>query len=93
MMDNKLYVENLSFDTSSNQLKQLFAAYGNVTDAMVLTDPETGYGRGIGFVQMESNESAQNAVVAMDGREQGGRTLKVNMAKPLQNANQREGSL
>ena len=92
-MDNKLYVGNLSFDTSSNQLKQLFAAYGTVTDAMVLTDPQTGYGRGIGFVQMESNESAQDAVVAMDGTEQGGRTLKVNIAKPAPNTNQREGSL
>ena len=92
-MTNKLYVGNLNFDTSADELKQLFAAYGAVTDSLVLIDKETGRGRGLGFVQMESNESAQTAVAAMDGSEFGGRTLMVNVAKPLENVDQSESSL
>jgi cold-inducible RNA-binding protein len=92
-MGNKLYVDNLDFSTSSGELKQLFAVYGAVTDTLVLTDRATGRSRGFGFVQMETNESAQTAVAAMDGAEHGGRTLKVNVAERLENADQSEGSL
>jgi len=84
-MGSKLYVGNLSFDTSSAELEQLFTEHGPVTEASVVTDRETGRSRGFGFVQMESDEAAQAAIDAMDGQEFGGRTLTVNIAKPREN--------
>jgi len=84
-MGSKLYVGNLSFETSSEELEQIFSEYGSVSDAMVVTDRETGRSRGFGFVQMDSDESAQSAIAAVDGTEHGGRSLKVNVAKPREN--------
>lgn len=81
-MSTNLYVGNLSFDTSTNQLESLFANHGEVTSAQVITDRDTGRSRGFGFVEMASSDAAQNAISAIDGSDFEGRTLKVNVAKP-----------
>ncbi len=81
-MGSKLYVGNLNFETSSEDLEQMFTAHGVVTEAAVVTDRETGRSRGFGFVQMESDDAAQAAIAAFDGTEHGGRSLTVNIAKP-----------
>lgn len=81
-MGSKLYVGNLSYETSSADLEQLFTAHGAVTEASVVTDRETGRSRGFGFVQMESEDAAQAAIDALNGTEHGDRTLTVNVAKP-----------
>ena len=84
-MGNNLYVGNLSFDVDSTSLEQLFSAYGTVVSANVITDRDTGKSRGFGFVEMSTNEEAQAAIEALDGQENGGRTIKVNEAKPREN--------
>lgn len=81
-MATKLYVGNLSFNTSSSDLESLFAESGTVESASVVEDRETGRSRGFGFVEMSSKEEAQNAISALDGKEVDGRNLKVNEAKP-----------
>ena len=81
-MGKKLYVGNLSFDVDNKTLEQLFAAYGTVETADVINDRSTGQSKGFGFVEMSSNEEAKAAVAALDGKEHGGRALKVNEAKP-----------
>ena len=78
----KLYVGNLAFNTSSQELEQLFAQAGTVQSASVVEDRDTGRSRGFGFVEMSSNEEGQAAISQFDGKELGGRTLKVNEAKP-----------
>ena len=80
-MKNKLYVGNLSFDTTDEGLSQAFAQFGTVKSARVMTDRDTGRSRGFGFVEMGTDEEA-NEALAMDGRELDGRNLKVNIAKP-----------
>jgi len=80
-MSTKLYVGNLSFDTSSQDLETLFAESGTVTSANVIEDRETGRSRGFGFVEMSSAEEAKAAISTFDGKEVGGRSLKVNEAK------------
>ncbi len=81
-MGKKLYVGNLSFDVDNETLEQLFAAYGTVESADVINDRSTGRSKGFGFVEMSSNEEAKAAIAALDGKEHGGRALKVNEAKP-----------
>ena len=81
-MGSKIYVGNLSFETSTEDLEQMVAEHGTVSDALVVSDRDSGRSRGFGFVQMESNEGAQAAIDAMDGKEYGGRKLTVNIAKP-----------
>lgn len=81
-MSSNIYVGNLSFNTSSGGLRDLFAEHGEVTDAQVITDRDTGESRGFGFVEMASAEAAQTAISAIDGTEVDGRSLKVNVAKP-----------
>jgi RNA recognition motif-containing protein len=81
-MSNKLYVGNLSFNTSNQDLIELFSAAGTVSSANVVEDRETGRSRGFAFVEMSSSEEAQNAISSFDGKEVDGRTLKVNEAKP-----------
>src|SRR5687767_13128818 len=81
-MGNKLYVGNLSYGTTSQDLNTLFAAHGNVTSAEVLQDRETGRSKGFGFVQMSSDEEAQAAITALSGKEHDGRELTVNEARP-----------
>mgnify|MGYP001231160471 CR=1 FL=1 len=81
-MGKKLYVGNLSYDTSSDDLKQLFAPHGSVTSADVIMDRTTGRSKGFGFVEMSTDAEAQAAISALNGQEQNGRPLTVNEAKP-----------
>ncbi len=81
-MSMKLYVGNLAFATSSQDLQQLFAQAGTVESASVVEDRETGRSRGFGFVEMSTKEEGDAAISQFDGKEVGGRALKVNEAKP-----------
>ena len=84
-MSMKLYVGNLSFQTSSDDLNQLFAQAGTVESAAVVEDRETGRSRGFGFVEMSSSEEGATAIQRFDGQEVRGRALRVNTAKPREN--------
>lgn len=84
-MGKKLYVGNLSYDMSSSDLEQLLGAHGTVQSAEVITDRSTGRSKGFGFVEMSSNEEAQAAIAALNGKDNGGRALTVNEAKPREN--------
>ena len=84
-MSTKLYVGNLSFDTSSQDLETLFAEAGTVQSASVLEDRDTGRSRGFGFVEMSTKEEAQSAIATFDGKDLDGRNIKVNEAKPREN--------
>ena len=77
----KLYVGNLSFNTSQSELETAFAAHGEVEEVALITDRETGQPRGFGFVTMRDDAGANAAMAAMDGKELDGRALKVNEAK------------
>ncbi|MFB3111880.1 MAG: RNA recognition motif domain-containing protein [Gemmatimonadales bacterium] len=77
----KIYVGNLSFDTTETQLNELFSEFGEVHDATLITDRETGRPRGFGFVEMRNDQAARDAIGALDGKEVGGRSIKVNEAK------------
>ena len=81
-MSMKLYVGNLSFNTSSDDLQQLFAQAGTVETASVVEDRDTGRSRGFGFVEMSSKEEGQAAISQFNGKEVNGRALNVNEAKP-----------
>ena len=81
-MSTKLYVGNLGYDVSSADLEQLFAGHGTVDSADVVADRSTGQSKGFGFVEMSSRAEAEAAIAALDGKDHGGRTLKVNEAKP-----------
>jgi cold-inducible RNA-binding protein len=81
-MSMKLYVGNLSFQTSSSDLQELFAQAGTVESASVVEDRDTGRSRGFGFVEMSSKEEGQAAIAQLNGKEVGGRALTVNEAKP-----------
>ena len=81
-MSNKLFVGNLSFNTTENDLNDLFAAHGTVTEANLMMDRETSRPRGFGFVTMSSAEEAQKAIEALNGKDVDGRALTVNVAKP-----------
>ena len=84
-MSTKLYVGNLSFDTSSQDLETMFAEAGTVQSASVVEDRDTGRSRGFGFVEMSSKEEAQAAISSFDGKDIDGRSIKVNEAKPREN--------
>jgi RNA recognition motif-containing protein len=81
-MGKKIYVGNLNYQTSSEELKTLFAAYGNVASAEVLKDRETGRSKGFGFVEMSTDQEAQAAIAGLHGKDMGGRPLTVNEARP-----------
>jgi cold-inducible RNA-binding protein len=78
----KLYVGNLSFNTSEDQLRQLFEAHGTVVSAKLVTDRDTGRPRGFGFVEMGDSSQGQAAIAALNETEVDGRKLTVNEAKP-----------
>jgi cold-inducible RNA-binding protein len=80
-MGRRLYVGNLSYDTTEADLRDAFGSAGTVTDVKVVLDRETGRPRGFAFVEMSSDSDAQNAIAQLDGRDLGGRTLKVNEAQ------------
>ncbi len=84
-MSMKLYVGNLAFQTSSEDLQQLFAQAGTVESASVVEDRETGRSRGFGFVEMSSKEEGEAAIAQFNGKEVNGRNLTVNEAKPREN--------
>lgn len=81
-MSTKLYVGNLSFRVSSDDLQEHFAQAGSVESANVVTDRETGRSRGFGFVEMTSEDDANNAIAQFNGQEYDGRNLVVNEARP-----------
>lgn len=81
-MAKKLYVGNLSYNTTEDDLQQLFAEYGTVASVAIITDRDTGRSRGFGFVEMEGNQAAQAAIDGLNGMEFGGRNLTVNEARP-----------
>jgi RNA recognition motif-containing protein len=78
----KIYVGNLSFETTESEVTELFGNHGEVDDVALVTDRDTGRPRGFGFVQMRNEQSARDAIAALDGRELGGRHIKVNEARP-----------
>ncbi|HEX3560124.1 MAG TPA: RNA-binding protein [Pyrinomonadaceae bacterium] len=83
----KLYVGNLSFQTSSEDLQQLFTQAGTVESATVVEDRDTGRSRGFGFVEMSSKEEGEAAIAKFNGNEVDGRSLTVNVAKPREDRN------
>ena len=80
-MGKKIFVGNLSFDTTSADLESLFAQAGTITSATVITDRDTGRSRGFGFVEMSSASEAQKAIQELNGKELQGRTLNVSEAR------------
>src|SRR5258707_9584599 len=82
IMNTKLFVGNLSFNATENQLQDLFAAHGNVIEVDVIMDKFSGRPRGFAFVTMESKEAADAAVQALNGKDVDGRALTVNEARP-----------
>jgi cold-inducible RNA-binding protein len=81
-MGKNIYVGNLSYDTTQDQLQTLFEAHGEVTSVNVITDRGTGRPRGFAFVEMATEEAANAAIAALNGQEVDGRPLTVNEAKP-----------
>ncbi len=81
-MNTKLYVGNLTFDATENDLQDLFAPHGPVTEVNLMQDRVTGKARGFGFVTMETKEAADAAIQALNGKEFKGRALTVNEARP-----------
>ena len=79
-MSSKLYVGNLSFDSTEADLNDLFGRHGSVESVAVITDRETGRARGFAFVEMSEASAAQDAIRALDGTDFGGRSIKVNEA-------------
>jgi len=76
-----MYVSNLSFHTTDEDLKNLFAQFGAVSSAKVITDRETGRSRGFGFVEMDSDDESQKAMAGLNNKEVEGRTMSVSVAK------------
>ena len=81
-MGKKLYVGNLAYGVTDSDLQQLFEAHGTVQSAQVIMDRDTGRSKGFGFVEMGSDQEAQAAIAALNGKEVDGRSLTVNEAKP-----------
>ena len=81
-MGKKLYVGNLNYEVTDGDLEQLFAAHGTVESAQVIMDRDTGRSKGFGFVEMKTDQEAQAAIAALNGQENGGRSLTVNEARP-----------
>jgi RNA recognition motif-containing protein len=82
---SKIYVGNCSFDVTEQQLRDVFATYGDVASVSVITDRDTGRPRGFAFIEMSDQGAAQNAIRGVNGTQLGGRTLNVNEAKPKTN--------
>ena len=82
MTVKNIFVGNLNFNTSEDELRQLFEPYGQVERVSILTDRDTGRSRGFGFVEMANGEEGDKAIAALNGTEIGGRTLNINEARP-----------
>lgn len=83
-MSNKLYISQISFAVTSDELGDFVASVGEVVDAKIITDRETGRSRGFGFVEMTSEADAEKAVSALNGKELNGRAVNVAIAKPME---------
>jgi RNA recognition motif-containing protein len=81
-MAKKLYVGNLAYSVSDSDLDTMFGAHGTVESAQVIMDRDTGRSKGFGFVEMKTDQEAQGAIAALNGKDSGGRALTVNEAKP-----------
>jgi len=81
-MSTKLYVGNLSFNTTEQEVRDLFSQHGNVTEATLIIDKLTGRSRGFAFVSYDTEEAAQHAIDKLDGQDVDGRKLTVNIARP-----------
>ena len=81
-MGKKLYVGNLTYDVTDGALQELFTPFGTVTSAQVIMDRDAGRSKGFGFVEMGTDAEAQAAIAALNGKDNGGRALTVNEAKP-----------
>lgn len=88
-----LYVGNLDYGVSSEDLQDLFEEFGVVLSAKVIIDRDTKRSKGFGFVEMENDEEAQSAIEELDGAEYEGRAIKVNVARPRENRNKRDRTL
>lgn len=91
-MAKKLYVGNLSYNTTDDSLKAAFSAYGAVTSATVITDRMSGRSKGFGFVEMTNDEEALAAISGLDSKELDGRQIRVSEARPMQDRPQRQYS-
>jgi cold-inducible RNA-binding protein len=80
-MSTNIFVGNLTFTTTNGELESMFSEFGDVSRAQVITDRDTGRSRGFGFVEMSSSEDANKAISSLNGKDVGGRQLKVNVAK------------
>ena len=90
-MGSKLYVGNLSFDTTDQELEQAFSVHGEVTSALVVKDRDTDRSRGFGFVEFAQEADAKTAKDAMNGQDLGGRALKVDEANPPKERSRNSG--
>jgi RNA recognition motif-containing protein len=81
-MGKKLYVGNLGYGVTDGDLAQMFGAHGTVESAQVIMDRDTGRSKGFGFVEMKTDQEAQAAIAALNGKDAGGRALTVNEARP-----------
>jgi len=81
-MSKKLYVGNLPYSVNDQKLGEIFAVYGEVVSAKVITDYDSGRSKGFGFVEMASDDAARKAIADLDGKEMEGRNVKVNEARP-----------
>ncbi|WP_320172883.1 RNA-binding protein [Maridesulfovibrio sp.] len=81
-MSKNIYVGNLAWSTTEDEIRNAFEAYGEVASVKLIEDRETGRPRGFGFVEMRDDSAALSAIEALDGQDLGGRNLKVNEAKP-----------
>jgi RNA recognition motif-containing protein len=79
-----IYVGNLNYNLKEDELQELFAEFGEVTSVKIITDKFTGRAKGFGFVEMADDAAAKKAMDALDGKEIGGRNIKVNQARPPQ---------
>jgi len=91
-MDKKLYVGNLSYNTTDERLRSLFATYGEIESVNVITDRETGRPRGFAFVEMATQEAAEASISGLNGKMVDDREIKVNKAKPQPERDRRQGS-
>ena len=90
-MAKKLYVGGLPYSTTNDELKDHFSAAGSVESATIIMDKMSGRSKGFGFVEMSSDEEAQNAISMFNGKDFGGRNLTVNEARPMEERPQRSG--
>src|SRR5215510_4985711 len=90
-MAKKIYVGNLSFQTTEADLTNMFEQHGSVESARIITDRDTGRSKGFGFVEMSDDEAAKTAIAQLNGKEIGGRALTVNEARPMERKEFRSG--